>query len=109
MTNRDTLLGITGFPVPERTIEAIALRRDIDLNGRADRDVMAGRAFRLCEADILMWLSRTPNVSQGGQSYTFSEAQRAEFAHRARGIYSEQGETVGDEGILSYGYKGEFL
>lgn len=106
-TNHDALLGITGYPIPERTLEAVALRRGLTLTDTATSTGMTSAAFRLCEADLLMWLYRAPNVSQGGQSYNFTDVQRASFKSRAKGIYHD----CGDEGSIAgadinYGYKG---
>ena len=107
-TNREALLGITGYPVPARTIEAIALRRGLGLDDGADSTTMTSSSFRLCEADLLMWLLRAPNVSQGGQSYNFTDEQRADMRRRAKAIYNEEGENAGGAAI-AYGYKGAWI
>lgn len=109
-TTYDALIGITGYPIPRRSAEAVALRRGLVLDAEPSAEVMAGRRFRLCEADLLMWLFRAPNVSQGGQSYNFTDEQRRDFRRRAMRIYNELGD-IGDavgSGIV-YGYKGTSL
>lgn len=108
--NRDALLGVTGYPIPQRTVEAVALRRELDLDGGASASSMKSASFRLCEADLLMWLLRAPNVSQGGQSYNFTDEQRKDFRRRAMAIYEALGENdeAGVSGI-KYGYKGTRL
>ena len=107
-TNREALLGITGYPVPSRTIEAIALRRGLGLDDEATSEDMKGSVFRLCEADLLMWILRAPNVSQGGQSYNFTDEQRADMRRRAKAIYNEEGENAAGAGV-AYGYKGAWI
>lgn len=109
MTNREALLGISGYPIPARTIEAIALRRGVDLEMSAERDTINGYEFRGAEADLLMWLSRAPSISQGGQSYSLSEEQRKDFRRRAQALYAELGESGANASGVSYGYKGENL
>ena len=109
MTNREALLGVTGYPVPQRTVEAVALRRGLDLCDGATTESMKSRSFRLCEADMLMWLFRAPNVSQGGQSYNFTDEQRKDFRRRAGVIYDELGEDDGGASGIKYGYRGTRL
>lgn len=109
-TTFDALVGITGYPIPRRSAEAVALRRGLDLDAEPTSEGMAGKVFRLCEADLLMWLFRAPNVSQGGQAYNFTDEQRRDFRRRAMKIYSDLGD-MGDaagSGVV-YGYKGTSL
>lgn len=109
-TTFDALLGVTGYPIPRRSVEAVALRRGLDLDSSASQGVMISREFRLCEADLLMWLFRAPNVSQGGQSYNFTDEQRKDFRRRAMGIYNSLGDTGDATGSgIAYGYKGDWL
>lgn len=106
----DALIGVTGYPVPRRSAESIALRRGLDLWAAPTQEMMTSREFRLCEADMLMWLFRAPNVSQGGQSYNFTEEQRRDFRRRAVAIYDSLGDTGDAAGAsIQYGYKGDRL
>lgn len=110
MTNREALTGITGYPVPCNSINAIALRRGLGLDDTASPEEIKSRAFRLCEADMLMWLFRAPNVSQGGQSYNFTDEQRADFRRRATAIYNDCGDDLDRKANgVQYGYKGTRL
>ena len=110
-TTFDALIGVTGYPVPRRSVEAIALRRGLDLTTTpVTQAIMTSTAFRLCEADMLMWLFRAPNVSQGGQSFNFTDEQRKDFRNRAKKIYSDLGDTGdADAASINYGYKGDRL
>lgn len=91
------LQSITRYPVPRATIDEIAGRR--------------GDNKELGRADLLVWLSTQPNVSQGGQSYSFTSEERRAMRSEARRIYKAEDdprlEGVGSE--VSYGYRGEWL
>lgn len=90
------LQSITRYPVPRATIDEIAGRR--------------GDSKELGRADLLVWLSNQPNVSQGGQSYSFNAEERKAMRAEARAIYRRYDdpllETVKE---VEYGYKGEWL
>lgn len=106
----EALRGVNAYPVPPRTLAAVARRRGVELDAEATREVLAGRAFNLARADLLMWLSAAPDVSQGGQSYSFTDEQRRQFRVRAAGLYRDFG-AEGEAGAPKsrYGYKGSRL
>lgn len=64
--------------------------------------------FRKATADVYMWLSNAPDVSQGGQSYSFTDEQRKHFRQHAMAIYKEEGEAKAVKSTI-YGYKGTRL
>ncbi len=103
----DALRGIHAYPVPLHTLAAVAEHRGIALDDEVSADLLDSRAYRLAKADILLWISTAPDVSQGGQSFTLSSEQRA--------FIKAEGETLlrqeGDEGVrgTQFGYKGEIL
>ncbi len=106
----DSLKGINAYPVPLRTLTGKAAGRGLDVTQEATHEVLSSKAYKLAEADILLWLYEAPNVSQGGQSYSFTDDQRAAFRSRAYSIYGQWGEA-GDPTIpkAKYGYKGDRL
>lgn len=107
LTVFDSLIGVTGYPIPARTVKTISLRRGLDMGAVPSQELLTSREFRLCEADLLMWLSSAPNVGQGGQSYNFTDEQRRDFRNRAKAIYDDLGEVAdGDSAGIRYGYKG---
>lgn len=107
LTVFESLIGVTGYPIPQRTVLTIAMRRNLDMEAVPDKALVTSREFRLCEADLLMWLSRAPNVGQGGQSYNFTDEQRKDFRNRAKAIYTELGEEADAAATgIQYGYKG---
>lgn len=106
----DALKGVSAYPVPLRTIAAIADKRGVELTDDATAEVQSGKAFNLAVADILLWLSIAPDVSQGGQSYSFTDEQRKQFRNRANGLYDDFGESDGTgQPKPIYGYKGSRL
>lgn len=76
--------------------------------GAASGEEIGSREYKLCKADLYLWLSYAPDVSQGGQSYSFTDEQRRDMRRRANEIYSvyEPAETTG---MVAYGYKGDRL
>lgn len=107
----DALRSETGFPVKTDTIETIALKRGLSLDGDATQAVILSKEFRICVADLCLWLFIAPNVSQGGQSFSLTDAQREELRRRARRIYKSLGMDESGAGAAgaTYGYKGEWL
>lgn len=63
--------------------------------------------YKKAVADVLMWLSNAPDVSQGGQSYSMTDDQRKQLRMRAMAIYQETGDDTRKQTI--YGYKGSRL
>lgn len=108
-TIQNALIGITLYPLPSRTIEEIAARRGCSLSEQATQDVLSSRTFNLAKADLLMWLSLAPNVTQGGQSYSFSDEQRLQFRNQANSLYKEFAADDSATPKPVYGYKGSRL
>lgn len=107
MTILEALRSINAYPVPARTIKEIATRRGLDHIEEASIEALTGEAFQLAKADVLIWLSYAPNVTQGGQSYSFNDEQRERFRQEAAALLEEFGE---DEQLRTrYGYKGSRL
>ena len=110
MTNLESLKGINPYPIPLRTLSEVAGRRDVDLTAEATQDVYRSKGYNLCRADLLMWLSFAPNITQGGQSYSFTDEQRTDFQNLARQLYDEYTEEEDEPAIKNvYGYKGRRL
>ena len=103
----DALKGINSYPIPLRTLLEVALRRGVDVYGEMEKDVLVSREYNLCKADLLLWLSYAPNVTQGGQSYSFTDEQRVRLRGMAHQLYDEYGEE--DAPRTVYGYKGKRL
>ena len=107
----ELLRSVTNFPVSANTIEAIALKRGLDLNAAADAEMVKSREYLLTEADIYRWLYLVANMSQGGQSYNFTVEDKEHFKLEANRIYRLFGEDdkVLKNTSIKYGYKGSRL
>lgn len=101
----ESLSAISAYPVPYRTLSVFMTRRGLDAGAEADADVICSDAYRLARADVLWWLSKAPNITQGGQSYSFTEEERTSMRAEALGEYNTLEETK----KARYGYKGSRL
>lgn len=106
----EALKGVNAYPVPLRTLTEVAERRGVSLSDEATQEVLTGKAYNLAKSDILLWLSLAPNITQGGQSFSFTDEQRKDFRNQSNGLYKDFG--VADEAGTPkpiYGYKGSRL
>lgn len=110
-TIEDVLKGLTQYPLPSETLKSVAARRGYNLSDEATKEDITSREFLLAEADLYAWLSIAPNVSQGGQSYSFTAEQQTLFKKRADSIYKALGEKdiFITDNKPNYGYKGSKL
>lgn len=104
----ESLKSVNAYPVPLRTLVETAERRGLSLTSEATQADLRGKNYKLATADLLLWLSLAPNISQGGQSYSFTDEQRQQFRNRANALFDEFGEETSSAGI-TYGYKGSRL
>lgn len=104
----ESLKGVNAYPVPLRTLVEIADRRGLSLTSEATQADLRGKDYKLATADLLLWLSLAPNISQGGQSYSFTDEQRQQFRNRANALFDEFGEETSSV-QPTYGYKGSRL
>lgn len=104
----EALKGTNAYPVPATKLEEVAVRRGVTLTDTATQDVLISRAYKLAKADVLLWLSHAPNITQGGQSYSFTDEQRQQFRNQAKTLYDECGEVSAATKPI-YGYKGSRL
>lgn len=107
-----SLQGATLYPLPQRTLEEVATRRGLTLSAEATQAVLTGSTYNLALADILVWLALAPDVSQGGQTYGFTDEQRTQLRNRASLLYkkfaaSDEEDTSSSTTV--YGYKGSRL
>lgn len=107
MTISEALKGINSYPLPIRTLQEVSEKRGLSLDAEATIEILQSSAYNLAYADLLVWLSYAPAVSQGGQSYSFTDTQRLEMRNRASEIYDEQNEDNAPK--TRFGYKGSRL
>ena len=104
----DSLKSINAYPIPLRTISDTAVCRGLDLTAEATQELMQSAGYNLAKADLLLWLSLAPDISQGGQDYSFTDGQRVQLRNQANALYKEfEGENGKKKTI--YGYKGSRL
>ena len=108
MTVLESLLAISAYPIPALTAEVYAQKRGLVAADTMTLTMHREASYRLATADLMMWLYFAPEVSQGGQHYNLTDAQRNEYLRRAKAIYDELGAEDANGGIR-YGYKGENL
>lgn len=105
----DALKGVNAYPIPLRTIEQTAEGRGLSLESEANVAMLRSREFNLATADLLLWLSYAPNVTQGGQSYSFTDEQRLQLRNKAHALCEEFGDDTLSAPKTTYGYKGSRL
>lgn len=108
MTVGEGLRAINEYPIKVSNLQMIATLRGLNLNAELNPAIMESKSYKLATADVYKYLAFAPNVSQGGVSVSFSEAQRNEFLSIANGIYAGLGEEESKSGVI-YGYKGSDL
>lgn len=104
----ETLKGISAYPVPLRTLLEVSEGRGIVLLAEMTHEIREGKAYKLAKADLLLWLALAPNITQGGQSFSFTDEQRQQFRNKAKALYDECGEVSAATKPI-YGYKGSRL
>ena len=105
----ETLKGFNPYPVPLRTLVETAENRGLDLDGEATAEVLKGKAYNLARADLFLWLSFAPDISQGGQSFSFTDEQRTRLRNQAKALYAEFEPDGSASQKPIYGYKGSRL
>lgn len=109
MTAYESLLAVSAYPIPDRVIRTTALKRGLNVDDPATESTLGSAPFRLSKADLYVWLYFAPNVSQGGQSYSFTDSQREWWKKQALAIYDELGDEEADAMRTQYGYMGSKL
>ncbi len=105
----DALKGLNSYPIPIRTLVKTAKKRGLNLDTETTEDILKGKAYNLASADIFLWLSFAPDISQGGQSYSFTDEQRKQFRNHAKALYNDFDDDSGSANKPIYGYKGSRL
>lgn len=106
----ESMKGLSAYPIPLRTLYEVAGTRlaNISLNDEATPEILQSKGYNLAKADLLLWLSLAPNITQGGQSFSFTDEQRSVMKSNAYSIYGKLEPTSAKVGVV-YGYKGNRL
>lgn len=104
--------GVSNYPVPMATLQGVALVRGINLVSDATVEILLSKEYRLAEADVRLWVSTAPNVSQAGITFDVLATTRDMIKRQANAVYREFGDSKYEaEGGAKtrYGYKGKKL
>lgn len=106
----ESLKSVNAYPIPLRTLVEVMEQRGLSPADMATQEVLRGKGYNLALADLLLWLSFAPDISQGGQSFSFTDEQRIQFRNRANRLYAQFGDEQ-DAALHKpvYGYKGSRL
>ncbi len=104
LTILQSLQSINAYPILVSAIESIIEARCL-VGG--DSPDYASQEYQLAKADVLMWLSQAPDITQAGISYRFSDKDRLSFRNQALTIYNGWGVDVSSS--FTYGDKGELF
>lgn len=100
----ELLRGLSSYPVPQAAIDTILFNRGIH---PTEEVYIEGdqTKYNQARADLYMWLANAPDVSQGGQTYSFTNEQRAAFRRKAAMLY-DSGSAKEQSNRKIFGYKG---
>lgn len=89
MTIKDSLSGITNYPIPSAVIENAVEDNGLDGTETATQEVRASKLYQLALASIYDFLSVAPTVQQSGVIITISDSQRLMYSDKAQSIKSK--------------------
>ena len=99
---------MSSYPMSPEAIRLRCMERGL----HPDEDFRGGLAtrkeYQLLKADVLVYLSEVPNVTQEGVSYDILYSTRQQMAKEAERIYRKYGDTNAPK-RPRYGYKGSLL
>ncbi|MFA5849945.1 MAG: hypothetical protein WC833_08680 [Bacteroidales bacterium] len=106
----DALKSITSYPVPALTIRMICRVRGLDTNAEFTTETYNTKSYQLALADLMMWISKAPNVSENDVDFNMLVTDREVMRAKAQTIYRDWGDSAYQaESKVKYGYKGDSL
>lgn len=102
-----SLKSISSYPVASTTLTRVAGRWDLSLESNATSEVLRSKPYCLAEADLKIWLSKAPNVVEGGVTFNFSDTERNQFINEACATYEYFDEPLIINIKPYFGYQGE--
>ena len=110
ITVLQTLMSLSRYPIDADVATLIATQRGIENPDEANfMDYQESKEFYFAQADIYNWLATAPNISQGGQTYSLSDKDKANFARKAQAIYDLYKEPDDIMPKATFGYKGNLI
>ena len=101
----ESLKAMTNYPVSSACIENIIEEQGLEPSEIIDKEIRNSREYKQARASMYLLLSESPNVSQGGITFSFSTQERLAFVNKAKSIFEEIGEKSPTD--LICGYMGE--
>ena len=89
MTIKDSLSGITNYPIPPTVVLNAAEDNGLDSAETATQEIRAGKPYQLALAEVYDFLSEAPTVQQSGVVITISDNQRLIYSAKAQSIRSK--------------------
>ena len=108
MTIQEALLSISSYPMSPEAIRLRCMERGLHPDEDLRSDMTKSKEYQLLKADVLVYLSEVPNVTQEGVSYSILDATRQQMAKEAERIYRKYGDANAPK-RPRYGYKGSLL
>lgn len=66
-----SLKSLSGYPIPLATIQDVADEVGISVDAETTQELRGSKEFKRAKARVYLYLSKAPNVSQGGITYSF--------------------------------------
>lgn len=102
----ESLKIISAYPIPMETVQAICTARGVDADADFTLALAQSAGYKKAQADLYIWLSEAPNITQGEVHFSFSLSERAYMRRKAAAILNEAGAALaGDQ----FGYMGDKL
>ena len=101
----ETLIQI--YPAPDAILNRMALVRGLDLDAVATAEILTSNSYKLTDADVQMWLSTSPDISQSGISFTLNADKCKSLKEQANKVYKDLKDPAFSG--TTYGYKGSKL
>lgn len=103
----ESLLSLSAYPISRKAVRNIAEENELDADEWLTPEIRKEKAYRKSVAGVYLLLAESPNVTQEGISYSFSESERKLFRAKA----AAELEAIGEVSSVTpkFGYKGQYL
>lgn len=91
MTVKEALKVTTSYPVSDAVLIDLAERRGLVATDEVDRKAAS---FELAVADLMVWVSYAPNISEGGSSFNVPLSDRKQMRDNANRIYGRHNDPL---------------
>ena len=99
---------MSSYPMSPEVIRLRCMERGLHPDEDFRGGIATRKEYQLLKADVLVYLSEVPNVTQEGVSFSILETTRQQMAKEAERIYRKYGDPNAPK-KPRYGYKGSLL